>query len=40
MALEAGIVGLPGAGKTTLFKALTRAAGGEYGPGAFRLSSA
>jgi ribosome-binding ATPase len=31
MALEAGIVGLPGAGKTTLFKALTRAAGGEYG---------
>src|SRR5579862_893379 len=31
MALEAGIVGLPGAGKTTLFTALTRAAGGEYG---------
>src|SRR6476646_8500224 len=31
MALDAGIVGLPGAGKTTLFKALTRAAGGEYG---------
>jgi ribosome-binding ATPase len=31
MALEAGIVGLPGAGKTTLFKALTRTAGGEYG---------
>ena len=30
MALEAGIVGLPGAGKTTLFTALTRA-GGEYG---------
>jgi ribosome-binding ATPase YchF (GTP1/OBG family) len=31
MALEAGIVGLPGAGKTTLFTALTRTAGGEYG---------
>jgi ribosome-binding ATPase len=31
MALEAGIVGLPGAGKTTLFTALTRAPGGEYG---------
>jgi ribosome-binding ATPase len=31
VALEAGIVGLPGAGKTTLFTALTRAAGGEYG---------
>jgi ribosome-binding ATPase YchF (GTP1/OBG family) len=31
LALEAGIVGLPGAGKTTLFTALTRAAGGEYG---------
>jgi ribosome-binding ATPase YchF (GTP1/OBG family) len=31
MALEAGIVGLPGAGKTTLFKALTRTAAGEYG---------
>jgi ribosome-binding ATPase YchF (GTP1/OBG family) len=31
VALEAGIVGLPGAGKTTLFRALTRADGGEYG---------
>ncbi len=31
MALEAGIVGLPGSGKTTLFTALTKAAGGEYG---------
>jgi ribosome-binding ATPase YchF (GTP1/OBG family) len=31
VALEAGIVGLPGAGKTTLFRALTRAEGGEYG---------
>jgi ribosome-binding ATPase YchF (GTP1/OBG family) len=31
MALEAGIVGLPGSGKSTLFKALTRAGAGEYG---------
>ena len=31
MALEAGIVGLPGAGKTTLFTALTHTGGGEYG---------
>ncbi len=31
MALEAGIVGLPGAGKTTLFTALTSTGGGEYG---------
>jgi hypothetical protein len=31
VALEAGIVGLPGAGKTTLFTALTRTGGGEYG---------
>ena len=31
MALQVGIVGLPGAGKTTLFTALTRAAGGGFG---------
>ena len=31
MALEAGIVGLPGSGKSTLFTALTRTHGGEYG---------
>ena len=31
MALEVGIVGLPGSGKSTLFTALTRAGGGEYG---------
>jgi hypothetical protein len=31
MALEVGIVGLPGSGKTTLFTALTKTAGGEYG---------
>jgi ribosome-binding ATPase len=31
VALEAGIVGLPGSGKTTLFKSLTKTAGGEYG---------
>jgi ribosome-binding ATPase YchF (GTP1/OBG family) len=31
MALEVGIVGLLGAGKTTLFTALTKAGGGEYG---------
>src|SRR6266576_3563353 len=31
MALEVGIVGLPGACKTPLFTALTKAGGGEYG---------
>ncbi len=31
MALEVGIVGPPAAGKTALFTALTKAAGGEYG---------
>jgi ribosome-binding ATPase YchF (GTP1/OBG family) len=31
MALEVGIVGLPGSGKTTLYTALTKAGGGEYG---------
>src|SRR5215207_5960457 len=31
MALEVGIVGLPGSGKTTLFTALTRTAGGGFG---------
>ncbi len=31
MSLEVGIVGLPGAGKTLLFTALTKAHGGEYG---------
>ncbi len=31
MALEVGIVGLPGAGKTTLFTALTRAGGAGFG---------
>ena len=31
MALQVGIVGLPGAGKTTLFTALTRTAGGGFG---------
>jgi ribosome-binding ATPase YchF (GTP1/OBG family) len=31
VALEVGIVGLPSSGKTTLFTALTKASGGEYG---------
>jgi hypothetical protein len=31
VALEVGIVGLPGSGKTTLFTALTKTGGGEYG---------
>jgi ribosome-binding ATPase YchF (GTP1/OBG family) len=31
LALEVGIVGLPGAGKTTLFTALTRTGGGGFG---------
>jgi ribosome-binding ATPase len=31
VALEVGIVGLPGSGKTTLFTALTKIGGGEYG---------
>jgi len=31
VALEVGIVGLPGSGKTSLFRALTKAEGSEYG---------
>ena len=31
MALQVGLIGLPGAGKTTLFTALTGVAGGAYG---------
>src|SRR5919108_2321691 len=31
MALQVGLIGLPGAGKTTLFTALTGIAGGAYG---------
>src|SRR5947207_1460089 len=31
VALEVGIVGLPASGKTTLFTALTKTGGGEYG---------
>ena len=42
MALEVGIVGLPGSGKTTLFTALTKTGGGttdfyNYSNGALHL---